>query len=78
MSLFVLGGLAAVVSTLGYSLHRLVKRCLHELEATNAELQRIRAQLGTPQQAVYRLVATRATDDTREGHARIPDRPNPA
>lgn len=78
LGVVVLGGLTAVVSILGYSLQKLMKRCLHEIETTNTELERIRTQLGTPQQAVYRLVAARAAAEPHESRSRIPERPNPA
>lgn len=78
LALIVLIALTAVISILGYSLQSLMKRCLREIETMDAELKRIRAQLGTPQQAVYRLVAARAAAEPQETRARIPDRPNPA
>ena len=73
----VLGVFAVVISITAYSAQKWTKRCFGELRSVNAHLARISNQSGIPQQAIYRLVATR-TEATPDGQAsEVSGKPHP-
>ena len=78
LTLIVLSVLTGAVLSVGYSLHKWVKRCHREIETIGAELDRIRGQLGTPQNAVFRLVAAQDVPEASQTPGKVSDRPNPA
>lgn len=78
LGLAVLCVLTGVVSYLALSVRKTLELCRAELSAAREELARIRAQLGSPQHAVYRLVAAPSMAEPPRPSARVPDRPNPA
>lgn len=76
LEVILLATLTVAVSIAGYSVAERLGACLGERKAVSLELREIRAQLGSPQNAIYRLVATRHVEEPSQEAPRIPDRPN--